>query len=41
VAAELILFAGLLTVSRPALREVNDLARQGLRSFRRTSPTAP
>jgi O-antigen/teichoic acid export membrane protein len=41
VAAELVLFTGLLTVSRPALREVNDLTRQGLRSFRRASPTSP
>ena len=35
VAAELVLFAGLLTVSRETLREVNALARQGLSSFGR------
>jgi O-antigen/teichoic acid export membrane protein len=35
VAAELVLFAGLLTVSRETLREVSDLARQGVRSFSR------
>jgi O-antigen/teichoic acid export membrane protein len=35
VAAELVLFAGLLTVSRHTLREVDALARQGLRSFGR------
>lgn len=38
VAGELILFAGLLWVSRPALREVSSLARQGLRGFRRVRP---
>jgi len=35
VAAELVLFAGLLTVGRETLQEVNSLARQGLRSFGR------
>ena len=34
VAGELIVFAGLLTVSRPALRELRALGGQGLRSFR-------
>ncbi|HMJ97267.1 MAG TPA: oligosaccharide flippase family protein [Thermoleophilaceae bacterium] len=34
VAGELIVLAGLLTVSRPALRELRSLAGQGLRSFR-------
>jgi O-antigen/teichoic acid export membrane protein len=31
---EALLFAGLLTVSRPAMRELGDLARQGARSLR-------
>jgi O-antigen/teichoic acid export membrane protein len=34
-AAELLLIAGLLTVSRPTMREVNALARQGVGSLRR------
>jgi O-antigen/teichoic acid export membrane protein len=34
VAGELVVFAGLLTVSRPALHELRALARQGLGSFR-------
>jgi O-antigen/teichoic acid export membrane protein len=37
VAAELILFAGLITVSRPALQELRALARQGAGSFRRAA----
>lgn len=35
IAGELVLVVGLLTVSRPALRELSALGRLGLRSFRR------
>jgi O-antigen/teichoic acid export membrane protein len=37
-AGELVLFAGLLAFSRPALREVEALARQGLQSLGRAQP---